>query len=487
MTPTSKFSNNAATALALLLCCLCAGCVSSEAFRSEISRRRSARYEMWAAGHSGKPSDFEALSGPLGLDESMLIALANSRQIQTAFFEKSKAGARITGAHSKAYPTALLDGAYARLDPPPPPPPPAKGTADIYSVRGTVTQPLYRGGLISAGIRAARLFSLLADEQERGVFQSVLYDVRKAYYDALLEAELARAAAEAMVVAQRRLDDVHKDREVGRASSFDILRAEVELKNLTATHLGVRNRFRQAIASLLNAMGVSQDSDVTLTYALKYDPIHPTIEDAVRAAFHNHPDIQQRELEARIQKQAVAAAKSEHYPSVDLFFTEGYDRPDSFDPTRDEWEESWTAGATFSLPIFNGFRVLAKVREETAALRQREIALRDTEEATLLAIRRAMLDLEDASKVVESQVANVDQAREALRLAELGFKQGRLKQIDFLDARRALTRAQATHAQAIYRYELARLEFERATGALKPPATPETTRNPSQTPPSGAP
>ena len=40
-----------------------------------------------------------------------------------------------------------------------------------------------------------------------------------------------------------------------------------------------------------------------------------------------------------------------------------------------------------------------------------------------------------------------------------------------LDARRALTRAQAGHAQARYDHEMARLLFEQATGALAPPAS----------------
>ena len=109
------------------------------------------------------------------------------------------------------------------------------------------------------------------------------------------------------------------------------------------------------------------------------------------------------------------------------------------------------------------------MRQAEAQLQQYEVTLRDTEERTLLQIKQAILSIEDASKEVTAQQANVEEAKEAQRLAELGFSQGVRLQVEVLDAQRALTSAQATYATAVYNHELARLQLEQATGALEAP------------------
>ena len=457
--------------LATALCVLClAGCISEKNIRSDIARHRTSRYDRWLSERKGEPTDRELLSGPLSLERSILVGLANSRQIQSIVLEKDKARAQILGAYSEALPQVDISADYTRHDRIEPSGGVTSGRRDNYGLSASVRQPLYRGGLIGAGIRAARIFSLLVDEQQRSVYQDVIFAIRKAYYDALLASELERSSADALSVARRRLEDVNKDRDVGRASDFDVLRAQVEVKNLVAENVRDQNRYRLAMTTLLNLMGASQESQVTLTYTMTYQPITPDIEYAVRTAFQQHPDILESELALRIQKEAVTAARAGYMPEVDATFSDGLFRPDPRNPARDRWGDQWSLGVGATLNLFEGFRTVAAVKREKAALKQEEVALRDAEESALLAIRQAILSLTDAARLVESQEANVEQAREALRLAELGFNQGTLKEIDFLDARRSLSRAQANYAQAVYSHEVARLFYEQALGTLTPPA-----------------
>ena len=70
--------------------------------------------------------------------------------------------------------------------------------------------------------------------------------------------------------AQVHLDSVKKKRQGGVASDFDVLRAEVELSNFQAELIQNRNAINVAKARLLKVMGVSQDSDFTLSTELSY-------------------------------------------------------------------------------------------------------------------------------------------------------------------------------------------------------------------------
>ena len=101
----------------------------------------------------------------------------------------------------------------------------------------------------------------------RGTRQAVIFAARKAYYDARLALELKRASGDAVSVAQRHLEDVDKNVKAGKLADFDHLRAEVELKTLVAQNVQDENRYHVALTTLLNVLGVSQESQIELVRA----------------------------------------------------------------------------------------------------------------------------------------------------------------------------------------------------------------------------
>jgi len=460
--------------LAVSGCVWFSGCMTDQTRREEIRRSlreyRAARFAQWSAERAGEPAERPLLAGPLSLAEAIRLAMRNSRELQSADQELKKADATVLEAYSEAMPTIDAGAGYTRLDKVSSFGGATVGSLDNYDLTATVRQPLFRGGLISAGIRAARLYDALTLEQRRGVRQKVIFDVRRAYYDARLAWEIEQAGAAAVEVARRLVADTEKNLRAGAAANFDLLRATVELKNLMAAHVQDQNRRRLAQATLLNVIGVSQESRLpALRDPLAYEPFAPSREAAVRRAFQQHPDLLQAELTVRIRQEAVTAAKSGYWPEMDAVYNQTYARPDPHDSTHIGWNEAWNAGMTLTFHLFEGFRTTAQVKKAEAELQQSRIARRDVEERILLEIRQAMLSLADAEKLVESQRANIEQAEEALRLAELGLREGVRRQIEVLDAKSALTRARANHAEAVYAHEMARLQFERATGTLTAP------------------
>ena len=126
----------------------------------------------------------------------------------------------------------------------------------------------------------------------RGTRQAVIFAARKAYYDARLAVELKRASADAVSVAQRHLEDVDKNVKAGKLSDFDRLRAEVELKTLIAQNVQDENRYHVALTTLLNVLGVSQESQIELSEPLHYRPLTPALEESRACRLHaelRHP------------------------------------------------------------------------------------------------------------------------------------------------------------------------------------------------------
>ena len=80
-----------------------------------------------------------------------------------------------------------------------------------------------------------------------------------------------------------------------------------------------------------------------------------------------------------------------------------------------------------------------------------------------LEIQRAFANLQQYRETIESQQKNVQQALEALRLAQERLSAGAGTQLEVLDARVALTRARTTELQARGEYVRSLAEFDRAT------------------------
>ena len=81
---------------------------------------------------------------------------------------------------------------------------------------------------------------------------------------------------------------------------------------------------------------------------------------------------------------------------------------------------------------------------------------------------RRLGNLHDAEECVESQRLNLDRAKEALRLAEVGYKQETNTQTEVVDARTALVKARSLYYQAVYSHVMGRLNLQKALGTLGP-------------------
>ncbi|HUT32915.1 MAG TPA: TolC family protein [Planctomycetota bacterium] len=442
--------------------------------KADLAASREAALKSWQRERAGDDTVRPRIAGELSLEAAQVLAVGNNKQLLATIEEREVAAGRLTEAWSAIYPIAALTGSYRRVDEVSSfsagPETITIGSLNNYSVDLALRQPVFRGGAIQAGIRAARVYALLADEQIRGAVQGVLFLTRKAYYDVLLAAELVKVSEGDLELARRYLEEVEKKLKAGAAKEFDVLRARVEISNIEAELIERQNALRLAKAVLLRILGVSQGSQVALTGKLAHERVSPELADAVGRAYRQRPELLLAELAIRLQHEAVKATSAGWFPMLDLFWTGTYAKPDPHSMTNIKWNDAWSAGANAAWTLFDGFRTKGRVRQERAKLKMQEIGLLDAEDQVLLEVQQALLSIEDAEKLVASQSANTGRAQEGLRLAQVGYKGGVTTEIEVLDARQALSRTQAIYYRALHAHMMARLALERATGALEPPA-----------------
>lgn len=449
-----------------------AGCTSEDEFRRDVGLSREAAYRQWENRKTREESEQPVISGKLSMEDCIKLTLVHNKMLQRTMEEKDIAyGARL-GASAAYLPNVGLSAQYLRKDEVvslafPGMPPIQFGTLDNYSAGLNVTQPIYAGGAISAQVRAARLLTLLTDEVVRAAVQDVVYSAETAYFNLVLSQHLVDVSTDAVRSAKVHLDQVQKRRTGGVASDFDVLRAQVELSNFEADLIRAKNAIDLARASLIKTMGVSQDSDFSLSDELVYVPIKVSMEEAVQAAFTNRPDLYRQEYQIRQQREQLQIARSRYLPNVSGFFNDTWSKPDPHSVAAvNKWGDAWQAGVQGMWPIFDGFRREGQIIQEKARLRQAQIGLVDTEETALFELTQAMLSMENAEEFVQSQQLNMTRATEGLRLADVGYQQGVNTQVELIDAQAALTTARVNYYQAIYSHVSAKLALQRAMGTI---------------------
>ena len=466
---TGSFGLWSRLAVLLAVAATLAGCASNDAVYREIAVSRSKDYERWLAEGAGAAANEPKISGKLTTEDAVKLALLYNKELQAAVQERNVASGRVKEAGARALPSLKGKGQYSRLDEVPTisfaDQSFKMGVIDNYSADLVVTQPLYEGGAIRAGLRAARLNAVLADVRIRGQTQKTIFATVSTYLDALLSQHLYEVNRDAVIAAKAHLDDVGTRRKLGTASDYDVLRAEVDVSNFRAEEIRQRNRVTIAKTSLLKTMGVAQEQNLDLADDLVYSPASTNWEKAVGVALQNRPDLYEAELNVRLQREAVVAARGALFPKVSATFLEGMANPDPHTVVIPDWGNRWTAGVSVEFPIFDIGR-FGKIEEEKARLRQCEVALSDTRERVLLEARQAWLAVRNAEEFVESQKMNLDRAAESLRLAEVGYRKGVQSQVEITDAQAAVTRTRGLYYQAIYDHCAARLALQRALGTL---------------------
>jgi len=452
------------------ICLLISGCTTRmEEYTSQISQSRESAVNLWKARKEQMDKMQVIISGQLSLQDCIKLTLVNNKTLQRVAQDREIARGQEISSYSAMLPAAGISIDYLRKDKVGSIGPITFGDVDNYTIDLRVTQPIYTGGAITAGINAARLFRLITDQTVRSAMQDVLYAVQHGFYDVMLNQHLLEISQDAVRSSQAHLESVRQKRKQGVASDFDVLRAEVELSNFQAELIRNKNAINISKTNLLKIMGVSQDSQFSVSQEFIYEPVEINLDQAVAEAFRSRPDLFSREFNIKYQQELLNVSKSKFLPTVSAFFDTSRQRPEPHNPTLVDWGNIWSAGANVTYNLFDGYSRRGELIAQKARVKQSLIDLIDSEETALFEINSALLGIQNAAEFVDSQKLNLTRAKEGLRLVEVGYREGTNTELEMIDAQSALTQARVNFYQSIYNHNIAKLDLNKAMGTIAEP------------------
>ena len=183
--------------------------------------------------------------------------------------------------------------------------------------------------------------------------------------------------------------------------------------------------------------------------------------------YDNRPELKVLQNTVDLSKQTTNVLKAGNLPQVLL--TGGYavTNPNTFNGFEKKFGGVWNAGVVVRVPIWNWGDVKYKVRASKVATAMAKMEMDDAREMIELQVNQSNFKVNEAQKKLEMANANVANADENLRMANLGFKEGTVSVATVMEAQTAWQQAQSKKIDAEIGVKLSQVELQKALGTLQ--------------------
>jgi outer membrane protein TolC len=340
------------------------------------------------------------------------------------------------------------------------------GQKNIYRLGLSFTQALYAGGRIAATERQADLRRHNATLTLSSTRAQSIVDVSQAFYDAALADRLVSIAEQTYAQADRAFAQATAQREAGRVSEFEALRARVSRDTLQPEIVRARATREIAYLRLKQLLDLPLNAQLSLAAGLEDRLLPPPDRFAARLAEaeaettpHERVTVTQAGNEVSVADAAVTVARSQRLPAISLRSDYGLVSYPGALPAFDDWRTNWTVGVGLSMPLFTGGRIAGDEAVARAGVVQARSQLRLARELAALDTESVRQELQASRAAWEASSATIEQAARAYQIAELRFNEGLSTDLELSDARLQLAQAEVTRARAARDLQVQRIRL----------------------------
>jgi outer membrane protein TolC len=337
-----------------------------------------------------------------------------------------------------------------------------------WQINITASQVLYAGGGVRSAVKSSKLTRDAAVLDLQSVINDALLQVRTGFYAVLLAREQIKVQESNLQLLQEQLKTATDRYQAGTVSSFERLRAEVAVANAKVPLITARNNYRLAIEALRQALGFTNNQPESLRKVpefvgtLDFTPVNFDLQAAFESAHANRPDLARIGKLVNAREEAVTSARSTYFPNVSAFG--GWTLRKGTTNAFKDSDNGWLVGVQSQWDIFDGRATAGRVAQARSVLEQTRLSLTEAQLAAEVEVRRAFSQWQEASELAEASQRVVEQATEAVRLANARYSAGTSTQLDVLQAQVDLTTARTNQLQAYYGYNVAVAALRKAVG-----------------------
>lgn len=339
------------------------------------------------------------------------------------------------------------------------------GTDNTYSVGLSASLPIIAPQLWKS-VQLSSADIEQAVESARSSRLSMVNQVEKAYYNLLLAQnsyEVIKMSYDNAVLNAR--DYKHKF-EQGTASEYDVLRADVQVRNLEPTLLQTENSVKLSKLQLKVLMGVDMALEITPTDRLEdYEASMYEETMNIDTSLEQNTDLRQLDLQAAYLKKAVDVQRMAWFPTLSA--TANYNWISMSDGgmfSDFRWSPYSSIGLSLSLPIFQGGARHFRIKQAKSNVLQLGLQRDNLLNTLSMQVQMSMDNIQKSVKQIASNKEGVRQAEKAYAIMQKSFEIGSATFIELNDADLALTNSRLSYNQAIYDFLAAKSDLQLLLG-----------------------
>jgi outer membrane protein TolC len=411
----------------------------------------------------------------LNMQDAVALAIRNNEDILISSNNVLSSQQRIREAWADALPNIILNGLYTRNIKRPvfffpdfetgEPTIYRIGSANAYLLTLTLDQPLWQAGKVSGGIKVANLFKKYSDAGYNAIKGNIILRVKSAYYQVLLNEEILAINKQSLEQQHANLVNTRKLFLQGQVSELDTLRAFVDYTNIQPFVIRMENSLQISENRLKDIIGLDLEVDIELQDALLFEGSNGISLAALHEeAIQNRPELRQLHFQSTMLRHNIGITRSEQLPK--LYFSGSYQytaQSDQYDFGLG-FQNSMAAGLRLEIPIFNGFRTLAKVQQAKLDYHNSEYEIQKMTDQLKIDVKSIFLNILEAEKRIQVQQHAIKQAERALFMSERRYTEGVGTQLEIGDSLLALNIAKSNYVQAVFDHKVALAQLDKALG-----------------------
>jgi outer membrane protein len=358
---------------------------------------------------------------------------------------------------------------------------PANATTNLTTSKSAsiaLHQLIVDGGRIHEAVAAARFSTDAARLNLQRQIQNVEFSVASSYYAALQARHQLQVAKDTLNLAQVQERLVNAQFRAGVASKADVLTAQLPVAQAQLAVAQAVNGEQTQLALMLDTMGLSAQTPVTITDESANPVALPALSDVLDVANRQRPDLL---AAVASSDSAVAGLRSARLGLFPTLSAAGNSSTNSQKTTQDSVDSNgvstsstgsgvfapgWSAGVSLSIPLFDGGLTRAQTAVAQGQLDQAAANLRTTQLLVSLNIQQTYLAVQTAEAGLTAANAEYAQAKTVLDVTNAQYKSGVTTLPLLLNAQVGLAKAESDQVNALYTYKTAWQQLLLAEGTI---------------------
>ena len=346
------------------------------------------------------------------------------------------------------------------------------GTDNVINFGVDLSQTIYRGGQVGAGLKMARYYQQISETNSEQMQVDIVLIIHNSYYDVLLTEAIVEVSEAAYKRAITQYEGVKRYFEAGTVSDYDVLRAKVEVTNARVAVNQAKNRVSMSKANLKQIIGLPQSILLMCITALEVDSssIPKNISTAVRNAMSSRSDLKAAKLETAMNEASIRLARGKR--GADISLSAGYIMQAQINDPKfkslavRDFSRSWNTLLNVSFPIFDGRRNMGQVLQAEAEFEKSRYNEKQLEKQIEVDVTMAMLNIFEASERVDASAEAIKLANRGVGMVQLQYESGLSTQLELIDAQLTLKQAETDRVTAQYDYVKAAAMLKNLLGQL---------------------